>query len=691
MINALMIFLSALLLFLVQPLIGKVVLPWFGGGAAVWSAVLLFFQVLLLAGYAYSHLLVGRLDRRRQGAVHLTLVGASVVWLIVTAIAWGSPLTPGAAWKPPDSNYPVTRILLVLAASVGLPYFVLSASGPLLQAWTSAQPSGQRVYRLYALSNLGSVLGLAGYPVVLEPLLAVRAQAFVWSAGYAMFVAGTVAIGLRLNRDATGASRGRRPEPAQPHAKLQAHDVLLWIALAACATLLLVAVTTEMTQNVAPVPLLWVVPLALYLLSFIICFGRPAWYRREFGVVFFIAALGSLSLLTRGNVFPLPVQLGVHALTLFTACMLCHGELVRLRPGAEHLTFFYLMIALGGALGSAFVNLAAPVIFSNYWEYPLGLLLCGVLLALAIWRDARTPVERLRWQAQVTLVALVIVGVSSLSYVRAFRQSTVVATRNFYGGLRVQSKEMDAPYGTMTRLVHGTTIHGIQYAGTGAQPTSYFVPSSGVGLALQRVNERVEGQRVGVLGLGIGTLTAYGRAQDFYRLYEINPHVIRFAEGEGGYFSYLRDTAPQIEVVEGDARLALEHELARGEAQHFDVLILDVFSGDAMPLHLLTRESFDLYLAHTAPDGLIAVNISTTHVDLEPVLARLAEHFRLDAVVVEDMAEGEPCCASRWTLLARDSAFLRDPAIAARARPPHEDAAVKLWTDDYSNLWQILR
>ena len=703
MINALTIFLSALLLFLVQPLMGKVILPWFGGGAAVWSAAMLFFQVLLLAGYAYSHFIVSRLDRRKQVAVHLAMVGASVAWLVVTAMAWDSPLKPGSAWKPPDSSNPIGRILLVLSASVGLPYFVLSASGPLLQAWTDAQPAGKSVYRLYALSNLGSLLALVGYPVLFEPSFAVRDQAYLWTVGYAGFVAGTVMIGLRLRRasEETGAVRDR-PEQKRAKArsqgtKLHLCNMLLWIGLSACATLLLVAATNEMTQNVAPVPLLWIVPLALYLLSFIICFGRPAWYGRGFGVLFFVASIGSLGLLARGNFGSLLVQVGIHALTLFAACMLCHGELVRFRPDAEHLTIFYLMVSLGGALGSAFVNLVAPVIFNNYWEYPLGLLFCWVLFAIAIQWDTHVTVQRGQRQAQAVLVALLVTGVGTLSYVRAFKQSTVVAERNFYGGLRVQAREMELPYGTIYRLIHGTTIHGLQYEALGAQPTSYFIPSSGIGLALQRVNERVEGQRVGVLGLGIGTLAAYGRAQDLgrpadvYRFYEINPQVIRFAEGEGGYFSYLRDTLPQIEVVEGDARLSLEHELARGERQWFDALILDVFSGDAMPLHLLTRESFDVYLAHTATDGLIAVNISTTHVDLEPVLARLADYFGLYAVVVEDMGEGEPCCASRWTLLARDAAFLRDAAIAARGRPLHEDADVVLWTDDYSNLWQILR
>ncbi len=694
LIHLFTVFIAAFLLFFVQPMMGRRILPWFGGSSAVWSTSLLFFQTLLLAGYAYSHGLVRRLRRKRQVMLHLSLVTVSLLLLAVNALVGQCPLMLPRVWAVQEVAPPVLSILFVLGASVGLPYFVLSTSGPLLQSWFDARAGSP--YWLYALSNFGSLTALLAYPIFIEPHLSLQHQTFMWAGGYALFVLGMGIVTWRTRaqfEDGEGSTRATLPvrEAASP---VPLSRQLLWLGLSACASMLLVAVTQEITQNVASVPLLWVVPLALYLLTFILTFGCSRCYGRAYAIPLWLSSLSSLLLLARGNAFPLSFQVIIHSLTLFLACMICHGELVRLRPDRAHLTRYYLIIALGGALGSVFVNLIAPVIFDSFWEFPLGLLLCWAMLTAAVGTDAHMPFIRSQRWARTLLFALVVLAVASLSYGRAFRRLTVYAERNFYGGVRVQAWDLGDPYGMAYVLIHGTTIHGLQYTSPAMamSPTGYFGPGSGIGSLLQVLNKRAPSNRVGVLGMGIGTLAAYGRAQDVYRLYEINPQVIQLAQGQGGYFHYVQDAPAELTVVEGDARLALERELAQRGSQEFDLLIVDVFSGDAMPVHLLTAESLALYLAHLVPEGVLAVNISTTHVNVEPVLAKLAQHFDLHAIVVEDAGAGQPCCRSRWALLARDADLLDIPALASCARPLENwGARMRLWTDDYSNLWQILR
>ena len=689
---ALCIFLSAFLLFQIQPMIAKYILPWFGGTPAVWSTVQMFFQVLLTGGYAYAYWLIGK--SRRREFIHIILLGLSVVVMIVLGLVWKSPITPDAKWTPEADAMPVWEIFKLLAIAVGLPYFLLSTNSPLMQAWSNRAFPEKTAYRLYALSNLGSLLGLVTYPVLIEPYLTLAWQGRVWSLMYLVYAGLTVygvTKSLRLPRsDPVTSAPGIR-------SSLSAKDYVLWIALAMTASILLLATTSQITQEVAVIPFLWVLPLTIYLLSFILAFSGERWYSRQvFLVIFYIATLLVGWALGRSDALGIPAQIGIYSLGLFSACMVCHGELYRLRPDPVHLTRFYLMVSVGGALGGIFINFVAPFIFKGYWELSLGYTLCW-LLFLAVTFVVATVMRR-RWVYilnSVLLLSMVLVsGTRSYQQIRADLGNDLFIQRNYYGVVRV--RELDATNLSAQRyaLVHGVTIHGCQFLSEQKRdlPTAYFGETGGGGLALLNHPRRSQGMRVGVLGLGIGTLAAYGQPGDVYRFYEINPLVIELAEGQGGYFSYLFDSQAQVEIVQGDARLSLENELASGGSQNYDVLLLDVFSSDSIPVHLLDAESFDLYLQHLSLDGLLAVHISNRHLDLVPVVWTLAEYFGLNRIVIEDPGMGVEIFPSVWVLLARDPSLLEMPTLVTRARLMNGySSPVRLWTDDYSNLFQILK
>ncbi len=727
LVYAVTIFVSAVLLFLVQPLIGKVILPWFGGSSAVWSATLLFFQVLLLLGYVYGHLIVRKLDRRRQVWVHLGVLAASLAALGLNLVRWRTPITPEGPWTLAVRMPAIAQVLLTLTVTVGLPYFVLSTTSPLVQAWFAARFRETSPYRLYALSNLGSILALAAYPFLLEPAFSTYGQASVWFAGYLAFAVG---LGWAASSSFRHANARRRAETVRPptvepeasftHARgpsVRWWHPLLWLVFSAIGSVLLLGTTNQITQNVTAVPLLWVGPLVLYLLTFVIVFGGTGngdtarggtarsgtarsgtGYSRWTLLLFFGATQIFGYVFPRGNVFPMVVQLSVYGLVLFSACLVSHGEMARLRPQPQDLTAFYLMMGVGGARGGVFVNLVAPAVFAGTWEFPIALLACWVFIGLALALGPGSALVRRRW-AQVGALIVVSLGLLSSvialrSAVRAFYFGTLSAERNFYGVLRIQSATLGDPPGDAYRMVHGTTIHGVQYASPDLRdtPTSYFGPTSGVGLAVRQLQGSAEPLRIGVLGLGVGTLAAYGREGDLMRFYEIDPEVIRYAHGLGGYFSYLQDSAAEIAVADGDARLSLAQELERGDAQAFDLLAVDVFSGDAPPVHLLTREAFDLYLAHLAEDGLLAVNISTTHLDLAPLLAALARERGLDGVIVADPGDDEAIFRSRWVVIGRSPQATRGSRWDAHPDLQEVyDPGLRVWTDSYSNVLQVLR
>jgi spermidine synthase len=673
---ALSIFISAFLLFQIQPMIGKFILPWFGGTPAVWSTAMLFFQILLTGGYAYAYWLV---KRRGQGRIHLILLGMTSALLAALALAWPSPITPPAGMRPTDVGFPIFHIFLLLTISVGLPYFVLAANGPLMQAWFSHEFPERSYAKLYALSNIGSLLGLLAYPVLIEPSFALLQQGWIWTAGFSLFVLIVGILSYRA-RDSAGIVT-HDPVSEKPSQAVR----LLWIILSGTASLFLLSVTNQISQEVAVIPFLWIFPLAVYLLSFILAFSDSRWYeRRLYALLFSMATLIMLWSLKNGDELNVIAQIAIYNLLLFLACMICHGELYRLRPHADHLTSFYLMVSLGGAAGGIFVNLIAPFIFTGYWEFYLGWLLVIVLLAVMLYPQWSTKrIFQARAMGISFLLATLLLTFGFDGY-----QNALFVERNFYGVIRVRELEKNE-----FAMIHGGTVHGVQFLTDRNRPTTYYVKDSGVGLLLLNHPKRGHGLRVGILGLGAGTLAAYGQKGDAYRFYEINPVVVDLAAGRDGYFTFLTGSKARVSVVTGDARISLEQELVSGRPQNFDVLVLDTFSSDSIPVHLVTREAFALYLQHLAPGGVIAAHISNRHLDLQPVFWQLAQAYGLAIIQINRPASsGEDGFPSDWILMARDPAILEIPAIKSRAISfDHYTTSIRLWTDDYSNLFQILK
>ncbi len=670
------IFLSAFLLFQIQPMIGKFILPWFGGTPAVWSTAMLFFQVLLTGGYAYAYWLV---KRPRQGWIHIALLGMTIALLTALGLAWSSPITPSADMRPADVSFPVFNIFLLLTVSVGLPYFVLAANGPLMQSWFSRVFPERSYARLYALSNAGSLFGLLAYPLLIEPMFTLRQQGWLWTVGFVLFaiVAGALSWRTRKVDEKMAAVTTEK----KPSFSLQA----LWIILSGTASLFLLSVTNQISQEVAVIPFLWILPLAIYLLSFIFAFSDSRWYeRRIYTLLFSLASLAMLWTLLRADSLNVIFQITVYGVLLFFATMICHGELYHLRPHADHLTSFYLMVSFGGAAGGIFVNLIAPFLFTGYWEFYLAWLLTIILLAVMLLPRFAAQVNiqaRLMGISFFVAVVLLTLGLNQF-------QNALFVERNFYGVIRV--KEFD---NNSVAMIHGMTVHGVQYVDDRTRPTTYYVEDSGVGLLLINHPKRGSGLRVGILGLGAGTLGTYAQQGDVYRFYEINSVVIKLAEGEGGYFTFLQDSKADVSIVAGDARISLEQELAAGEKQNFDVLVLDTFSSDSIPVHLVTKEAFALYLKHLTPNGVIAAHISNRHLDLQPVLWELAQEFGLEMILVDKPAgTGAGSFPSEWVLLTYDPSLFAIPAIKSHAIWfDGYSSPIRLWTDDYSNLFQILR
>jgi len=691
-IFAISVFLSAFLLFQVQPMIGKFILPWFGGTPAVWSTVMLFFQVLLTGGYAYAYWLIGRIKEARQSRIHIGLSVLAIIVVTALAFTWSSPVTPPATLKPSDVSLPILHIFQLLFISVGLPYFLLASNGPLMQAWFSRIFPQQSYARLYALSNLGSLLGLMAYPVLIEPNLSLKDQGWLWSSGFILFGLLIVWIAAATQNRRATSSLPIQPvaDPALSNKRPAAALMSLWIALSATASLLLLSVTNQISQEVAVIPFLWILPLMLYLLSFILTFSGERGYNRKAYLILFALSLALLLYvlfnLESVNIY---LQIFAYCLLMFSACMLCHGELYLLRPDAGHLTSFYLMVSIGGALGGIFVSLIAPLIFNGYWEFMVALAMT-IALWLTVLRAGRVT-NHSAWARFMLMVFLL--ATISLSLVGGF-SGILFADRNFYGVIRVREITPNGSNEPAYAMSHGVTVHGLQFIKPELRdlPTTYYIRDGGAGLVLLNHPRAGKGLKVGMLGLGIGTLAAYGQPGDEYRLYEINSIVVDLAEGQGGYFSLVSDSQANVTTVLGDARISLERELADGHPQNFDVLVLDTFSSDSIPVHLVTKEAFDLYLNHLAPDGIIAAHISNLHLDLKPVFWQLAKHYGLQMVLIDYPGDNNGGYPTEWLLLTRDPALLQIPAIQIHAdNLKGYSTEIQLWTDDYSNLFQILK
>jgi protein-L-isoaspartate O-methyltransferase len=678
---SLTIFWGAFLLFLVQPLIARFILPWFGGGPAVWTTCMLFFQLLLLGGYAYAHFSISRLTPRRQVITHLGLLALAVALL---------PITPGDAWKPTDGSHAAGHILRLLLGCLGLPYLVLSATGPLLQAWFSKANPGVSPYRLYALSNVGSLLALLIYPFYLEPQLSRQAQADGWSWGLAIYAGLTAWCGLKVWKSA--AADGETSKSAEEEAPASAWRKLLWFALPACGVMLLLAITNKLCQDIAVVPFLWVLPLSLYLLSFIISFDSPRWYHRGFWLPLLAILLGLvLQNLYKAESHPDITPLATLYLgTLFVACMVCHGEVYRLRPGASRLTGFYLSLSAGGAAGGLFVALAAPFVFPDYFELHLALFLTAALVLIVLRQDPTRPFRegQARWAWAVPFVALAALGYGLADVATTSLRGSLSTTRGFYGVLKVNDNDAGNDGLHHLTLQHGATIHGLQYvdAEKRTDPSSYYTSTSGIGRLL-RAHKPGGGRRVGAIGLGCGTLAAWGRPGDTFRFYEINDDVARLATST---FTYLKDSKAKTELVMGDARLSMEREAN----QQYDVIVLDAFSSDAIPVHLLTLEAFDHYQRHLKPDGAIVVHVSNRYLDLHPVVYRIADKIGFPAITIDDndtAYEDAGFYGSDWIIMTRNQVLLQQPLIRDVTKETVEfPARIMYWTDERSDLLSIL-
>ncbi len=678
------IFTSAFLLFLVQPLIAKQILPWFGGSAAVWSICMVFFQVVLLAGYAYSDWVTHRLGVRTQARLHVGLLLASLAFL---------PIVTSARWKPTGAEDPTLWILGLLLGTIGLPYFLLSTTGPLVQSWVARTPWGAQVYRYFSLSNLASLVSLLCYPVLIEPNSPLLQQAWGWSVAYGVFVllcAGTTVhvsrhwAGATPSADAAGPPQGGRASPsangalhaAKRSEKPRGRDYLAWLALPALGSWLLLAITNHITQNVAAIPFLWVLPLSVYLLTFVLSFESDRWYRRA---VFLPLAAAMLALCAFGLQDSLgsdvKTALPIYIVGLFALCMFLHGEMAKLRPASAYLTRFYLMLSLGGALGGVSVGLVAPHVLPAYYELGVGLVLCALVAAL-LWRGRRLGVAASLALAGCCAWFLVLQVEGDAGGARRMQ-------RNFYGTLVTLDTGEDAK--TRSRqMYHGSVKHGEQYLAPERrrEPTAYYGPRSGIGRAIAAAPAGP--RRVGLIGLGAGTLATYGRVGDDYRVYEINPQVFDLADTE---FSFLADSAARIERVLGDARLALEREAPQG----FDVLAVDAFSGDSVPIHLITCEAMDVYLRHMRPSGVVAFHVTNRFLALAPVVEKIAQAKGLRALLVHDEPSEDGLRNTDWVLVARDPAALDASGIAGAGSAIAPIPGLRAWTDDFNNLFGVLK
>lgn len=691
---AVTIFLSAFLLFQVEPIIAKMILPWFGGSASVWSVCLLFFQAVLLLGYGYAHLLSTRVAVKWQPAVHLAVLAASLAAL---------PILPRSAWKPGGDGDPAFRILLLLAVSVGFPYFVLSTTSPLLQAWYARASAGAKSpYRFYALSNLGSMLALLSYPVFVEPSVATRMQGKAWSVAYAAAVAlyGWIALQTRPLAAAVAESPGERTAP--PTAFVQS----LWIVLPAIASALLLAVTNHISQNIASVPFLWILPLSLYLLSFILCFEGHRWYRRSLFLRLLGVALGGMAYAMGPDFETSPIKILVPLFCggLFVACMFCHGEVARLKPEPRSLTKFYFLISVGGALGALFVALIAPRVFTGLTELPIAIGACAALAVVVVARDSEgvfADTGRRIHIGTIGIAAVAAVIVGGMVFVIQKPQPHVKLTaRNFYGVVKVEDKVapelvsaavpnplflFEAPDPRFRELVNGTISHGIQLLmpTMKREPTTYYGVNSGVGIAIVQAGRRGP-SRVGVIGLGAGTIAAYGRYGDSYRFYDINPLVIRVATHD---FTFVHDSLAKTDIIEGDARLSLEREAG----QNFDVLAVDAFTSDSIPVHLLTLEAFELYFKHLKEDGVLAVHVSNRYLDLLPVVRAAADRLGKKAVAVDNGPDdSKEVFSSTWVLVSNRELPYQFELMKSGNIIVNEEGR-QLWTDDYSSVWKVLK
>jgi spermidine synthase len=701
------IFASAFLIFLVQPMVGKRILPWFGGVPAVWTLCLAFYQSVLFLGYAYAHAMIRYVKPSWQLWIHLVAVAAALLSLPVL------PVTPPQLQGDVDPTWSVLRIL---TSSVALPFLVLASTGPLVQAWFARAHPTRSPYALYAVSNIGSFLALFAYPFLLEPRLPLSQTGTLWSFAFGATGLAVLACAWPLVRAQSAAAENGTGTSSAPGAvadddpsgttRPDAVQALLWILLSGVAVVLLMGVTNKLCLDVASLPFLWILPLATYLITFILAFSSERAYRRgPYAIAGIVAFLATEIIGVTGLIV---AQVIAYCALLFCSAMVLHGELYRTRPDPRSLTFFYLCVSAGGAIGGLLVGLVAPVVFADYVELQVGLLAAVVVALVVFARDPEGFLGRGSpgWR-RVVAGALVTAAIGWVAWSenrpRPFR---VHQARSFFGVLKVD--DIPDSQGQQRTLTNGTTVHGMQFLAPSTRrlPTSYFGRATGLGLTL--TSRPLQGEsRIGVIGLGVGTLAAYGRQGDTMRFYEIDPVVVEIA-GPGGHFAYLEESKADVEVVLGDARLSIEAEQKRGERGIYDILVLDAFSSDSIPLHLMTREAFRLYFDALAPNGLMAVHVSNRHFKLMGLVSRLAADFGADSLQIKTRPAPQlQSGLTDWVIIARDSDQLTRLQLRIEKRHrllrlPPENILMRrgsdtnlesfpLWTDDYSDLVSVIR
>jgi hypothetical protein len=667
------IFIGAFLLFQVQPMIAKMILPWFGGAASVWITCMLFFQLVLLAGYIYAHWIINCFGPRAQTLLHIVLIGLSLLVL---------PVMPNQALRIMNNVDPVLHLLILLLTSVGLPYFLLSTTSPLLQSWYAHAYQKAIPYRFFALSNFASLLGLLAYPFFIEPYLTLSEQSMGWSITYALFAATCIITALhgfrQRNSKLSGVSTGLFAAEDETPPPSTAEKVM-WLMLSTCGSVLLLATTNYLTQNIASIPFLWIMPLALYLFSFTLCFDRSKWYRRNWYVWITSAAIGTMAFVITqwGHNYDISVTIPLFCAGLFLCCMFCHGELAARKPVPKYLTSFYLMLAVGGAAGGVLVSIIVPKLLYGPFELAIALNACAVLLYAANFRK--------KWFVDVTCT-LLILGVLGATgyYIYSFTERSHYLARDFYGGIKVDINDKGTDQ-EFRSLIHGTITHGIQFSDSARRKGrySYYSESSGLGLAIKYL--RGGPRYVGVIGLGVGTISSYARKGDTYRYYEIDPLVHKVALKE---FTYLTDCRGKVDVVIGDGRLSLEQENDR----KFDLLVVDAFSSDSIPVHLLTVEAIELYFNRLKPDGILALHISNRHLDLGPVVELTRAALNKRAVLIQAAGDEDmEIYHSDWVLMTTDRDLTKIQEIKNAGVDLETQKDLRLWTDNYSNLIKIMK
>jgi hypothetical protein len=664
------IFLGAFLLFAVEPMAAKQLLPALGGSSAVWITCLVYFQTALLAGYLYAHGL-GRIRTVRATRVlHIALLAVAAALLVLV----GRPDLSGAA------SHPQTAIFVALTLTIGLPFLLLASTSPLLQLWLAREQHSGVPWKLFALSNAGSLLALVLYPTAIEPHLSLSVQREAWGCGFALYAMVCAAIAWRVR------GRDAEPEPAAAGKRASLRAKLLWFLLPAGGAIQLCAVTSHLSQNIAAIPLLWVLPLGVYLLTFIIAFEAPPLRSMWMVTRLLIVLLAALAwMLSKTDVtIPIQISIGFFLAELFFACLFCHVQTYALRPAdASESTLFYLSIAAGGAAGTIFIGIVCPMVFDANYDVALAFLATAALALIVTWGSKGKAGwgQRLLWGTGTALL-LALVVMLHIVYAR----DALVEERNFYGALRVKETHVPPGAETVRTLLNGTIEHGTQWFAPQFRrnPTTYYATDSGVGLALRFCcGERQ--RNIGVVGLGAGTVAAYGQSGDRMRFYEINPLVRPIAEN---LFTYLRESGAQISFAEGDARISLTREAP----QNFDVLVVDAFSGDAIPVHLLTTQAMAVYRRHLAPGGILAFHVSNQYLDLTPEVAELASASGMQARVVDTPAqESRGEYRATWVLVTNNAGFLAEPQVVAFARKIPAEPGLRVWTDDYSSLLPLLQ